>query len=297
MDLKMKMFKITFKYICEGCGKYFRIKREHCMNCGAKALRKAKKNDYRKVAELMMIEQKEYMQIRAKARGKLDKTGKILRALVKNDAEFKELLKRKKAGESVEDLITKNRDYYEKLKIEDKEHCEISKKWWSSEEGRYMLENMAMQAAMNPIWARNIQIKHEIELRKVKLNDEIQKNEEEYENLLERKNEGEYVDDLIKQNRYTAEKLKKSFDPSKDKFETRPSLSTIREKKIFHYLKKNSGKAFTAQSLYNRIDDIGLEEEAKASLDMDALEEILINLYVSGKITRQDKEGKSFYFF
>jgi len=66
---------------------------------------------------------------------------------------------------------------------------------------------------------------------------------------------------------------------------------------IYHYLKKNSGKAFTAQALYNRIDDIGLEEEAKSSLDVDALGENLINLYVSGKITRQDKEGKMFYFF
>ena len=43
-----------------------------------------------------------------------------------------------------------------------------------------------------------------------KLNDNIQKNEEEYGNLLERKNEGDYVDDLIKQNRYAAESLKNS---------------------------------------------------------------------------------------
>lgn len=99
-------------------------------------------------------------------------------------------------------------------------------------------------------------------------------------------------------------------DPSKDKFETRPTISTIRKKHlleaqkkdankepILQYLKKNAGKAFTAQSLYNRIDDIGLEEEAKNNLDMDTLEEILINLYKTGKITYQDKEGKAFYFF
>jgi len=99
-------------------------------------------------------------------------------------------------------------------------------------------------------------------------------------------------------------------NPSKEQFETRPSLSTIRKKRmleaqkkdankepIFQYLKKNSGKAFTAQSLYNRINDIGLEEEGKNNLDMDALEEILINLCVTGKITRQDKEGTTFYFF
>ena len=141
----------------------------------------------------------------------VDKTEKILHALAKNDAEYKELLKRKKAGESVENLIIKNRDYYEKLRIEDKEHCEISKKWWSSEEGRIMIKNTAKQAAMNPIKSRLIRIKYEEGLRMAKLNDKIQKNEEEYENLLERKNEGDYVDDLIKQNRYTAEKLKKNL--------------------------------------------------------------------------------------
>lgn len=99
-------------------------------------------------------------------------------------------------------------------------------------------------------------------------------------------------------------------NPSKEQFETRPSLSTIRKRNIleaqkkaankepiFQYLKKNSGKAFTAQSLYNRIDDIGLEEEGKNNLDMDALEEILINLYKTGKISYQYKERKAFYFF
>ncbi len=41
-------------------------------------------------------------------------------------------------------------------------------------------------------------------------NDKIQKNEEEYEKLLECKNKGKYMDDLIKQNRNTAENLKES---------------------------------------------------------------------------------------
>lgn len=99
-------------------------------------------------------------------------------------------------------------------------------------------------------------------------------------------------------------------DPSKDKFETRPSLSTIRKKSmleahkkdankepIFHYLKKNAGKAFTVQSMYNRIDDIGLKEEAKNNLDMDALEEILADLSMNGKITRQVKDGNIFFLF
>jgi len=86
----------------------------------------------------------------------------------------------------------------------------------------------------------------------------------------------------FEKNRYTAKKVKKSL-LSKDI--------------IFHYLKKKSGKAFTAQALYNRLDEIGLEEEVKATLDVDALEDILIDLYEIGKITRQDKEGKTYYLF
>lgn len=86
----------------------------------------------------------------------------------------------------------------------------------------------------------------------------------------------------FEKNRYTAKKLKKSL-LSKDI--------------IFHYLKKKSGKAFTAQALYNRLDEIGLEEEVKVTLNVDALEDILIDLYEIGKITRQDKEGKTYYLF
>jgi len=206
----MKAFKRSYKYTCEKCGKFSRIKRDYCRICGAQALRKATKDDYKKVAERTMIEQKEDIQFRAKMKGMIDKQLRILQALVKNDAEYKKLLKRKKSGESVEDLIKKNRDYNEKLKKEDKEHSEIAIKWGRSEEGRKMFAKMAMWARMNPNIARNFRIKNELELRIGTLNDNIQKNEKEYEKLLERKNKGEYVDDLIKQNRYTAESLKQS---------------------------------------------------------------------------------------
>jgi len=96
--------------------------------------------------------------------------------------------------------------------------------------------------------------------------------------------------------------------PSKAQF--RPSVSTIRKKSmleahkkdinkepIFHYLEKNAGKAFTVQSMYNRIDEIGLEEEAKNNLDMEALEELLVDLSMKGKITRQVREGTVFFSF
>jgi len=202
----MKAFKRSYKYTCEKCGKFSSIRRDYCRICGAQALRKATKDDYKKVAERVMIEQKEVIQVRAKMKGIIDKQLRILQALVKNEAEYKKLLERKKSGESVEDLITKNRDYHEKLKKEDREKSEIAKKWGRSEEGRKMFAKMNMGLRMNP----KLRIRYELKLRMATFNDKIRKNEEEYEKLLERKNKGEYVDDLIKQNRYTAENLKQS---------------------------------------------------------------------------------------
>ena len=134
-----------------------------------------------------------------------NKQKRILQALVKNEEEYKELLERKKTGESVEDQITKNREYHKKLKNEDKEKSEIALKWGRSEEGRKMFTKM--NKTMNPKFA---QIRSELKLPIAILNDKIQKNEEEYERLLERKNKGEYVDDLIEQNRYTAENMQQS---------------------------------------------------------------------------------------
>jgi len=202
----MKTFLKTYKYTCDKCGKFFRIKREYCRVCGSHGLRKAKKDDYKKLDKRMMIEVKEDLQNRAQFKANLDKLGEILQALAKNDAEYKNLLKTKNPDESVEYLIAKNRRYYEKLKKEDKEHCEISKKWMRTEEGEKTIKRMFMRASLNP----NFRIKNEQVIKMVAINKKIQKNKEEYENILERKNRGDYVDDLIKQNRYAAESLKQS---------------------------------------------------------------------------------------
>ena len=93
-------------------------------------------------------------------------------------------------------------------------------------------------------------------------------------------------------------------NPSKGQFD-RPSRQKIQrirrergknQEQILNYLKMNSGNAYTIQSLYNRIEDLGLNEEAKNNLDLDALNQILDDLSVGGKIVRQEKEGKTFYF-
>jgi hypothetical protein len=191
--------RINIKILRE-TSRYMREQRNFSVY-GAQALRKGTKDDYKKVAERVMTEQQENPQVIAKMKGMIDKQLRILQALVKNEEEYKKLLDRKKSGESVENLIKKNREYNKKLKKEDKENSEIALKWGRSEEGRKIFSKM--NKIMNI--ARN---KGELELRMTTINEKIQKNEEEYEKLLERKNKGEYVDDLIKQNRYTAEKLK-----------------------------------------------------------------------------------------
>lgn len=147
---------------------------------------------------------------------------KILQEIVKNDEEYKILLERKKAGEPVEDLIKQNRYQAEILKKKDKENSEKAKKWGQSEEAKNLFEKMNKWLRMNPDLARTSKIRLKYGLKIAKLGDEIKKNEEEYEKLVERKNKGEYIDDLIKQNRYAAEilaKEKKNYEESMKEFE------------------------------------------------------------------------------
>ncbi len=101
----------------------------------------------------------------------LDKERKFLEELMKIEEEYKILLKRKNAGELIADLIKQNRFQAEILVKKDKENIE---------EIYDILSNIGI---------------------------DCQEIDEEYEILLERKNKGEFVDDLIKQNRYTAKVL------------------------------------------------------------------------------------------
>jgi len=217
-----KKFKKTFKYICKECGNFLHTKREICKRCGARTSRKATEDNYVKIETTrqtilnrMAVEQKKVMKARTKMGGIIDKQLRILQAKVKNDEEYKSLLKRKKAGEAVEDLIIQNRNHKEKLDKEDKESSEIALDWGRSEEGRKMFELMSMWSRRNPNLARKRQIKLELELRIDRLNDKIEKNKEEYEDLLERKNKGEFVDDLITQNRYTTQALERNKNNAK----------------------------------------------------------------------------------
>lgn len=149
---------------------------------------------------------------------------KILEEIKKNDEEYKEykvLLRRKSKNRELRELIKINRDYAEILRKKDKEHSEKAREWIKSDYFTFI-------TLLKMLWVynekffpeknstllhlfRNLQKYEEISA-KIKLNDE------EYEKLLERKNKGEYVDDLIKQNRYNAKLLAELEKKYKDKF-------------------------------------------------------------------------------
>ena len=44
--MNIKLFKKTFKFVCDECGKFGHTQTEYCEVCGSKAMRKAKKEDY-----------------------------------------------------------------------------------------------------------------------------------------------------------------------------------------------------------------------------------------------------------
>jgi len=211
--MDMNNFAKTFKYICNECGNFSRIRSEFCGNCGAQALRKAKKNDYAIYEKIKNANENRMagnligeLQIGKKIMGIMDRIERLLKELVENHEDYKKLLKSKEAGGSVEDLIKKNRYTRDILLKEYKENEVLMKKWRESKEGKKSLVNAAMWHALNPDSALLRQTK---ELKINLLSIIIKENKEEYENLLERKNKGEFVDDLINQNRYTAEILEK----------------------------------------------------------------------------------------
>ncbi|MFX0084025.1 MAG: hypothetical protein ACFE94_19940 [Candidatus Hodarchaeota archaeon] len=143
-------------------------------------------------------------ELNIEAKDMIDKAINILEEILKNDEEYKLLLERKNSGENVEDLIKENRQHAEILKKKDKEHSEKALKWGKSKEGinyfKYLEQIMR--------FGRNSRFKLETGLELTK---KIKNNDEEYEQLLERRKNGEYVDDLINQNRYNAKSLEEQL--------------------------------------------------------------------------------------
>jgi len=221
--LDIKTFKRNYKFTCEKCGRFSRGKRENCIVCGSPLFRKTTKNDYKKLAERMMNEEREFLRVQAKMKGMLDEQLIILQELAKNDEDYEKLLKRKNLGESVEDLITQNRARKEILEKENKEKGEITIKWGRSEEGREMFKKMNTLDRLNPKPMIKFQMTRNFIFQGASLREKIQKKEKELEDLLKRRDNGEYIDDLINQNRYAIEILKqkkKNTEVALDNLET-----------------------------------------------------------------------------
>ena len=163
-----------------------------------------------------MTEIKKKLEVQAQMSKMTEKNMKTLQKLIKNDKEYEILLLRKKAGESVKDLIRENRNYAKLLKKEDKENIKEAKRWQHSEDGRkWFEESEKLLRSKDKIGTQRklqawIQMKELLEKAEKNI-EEIKKNKREYESLLERKKAGENVEDQIKQNKDYEELLRNNY--------------------------------------------------------------------------------------
>ena len=96
-----------------------------------------------------------------------------------------------------------------------------------------LLENKLEEPRREALLEKKRRLEHELKIaelttRNYKVLLKIQENEKEYKKLLERKKKGEFVDDLVKQNRYTVEILSEQ-DKKK---EYRTAVKNFVEKKF-----------------------------------------------------------------
>ena len=163
-----------------------------------------------------MTEIKKKLEVQAQMIKITEKNTKTLQKLIKNDKEYEILLLRKKAGESVKDLIRENRNYAKLLKKEDKENIKEAKRWQRSEDGRKWFEEAEKLLRSKDKIGTQRKLQAWIQVKKLaekaeKNVQEIMKNKREYESLLELKNAGENVEDQIKQNKDYEELLRNNF--------------------------------------------------------------------------------------
>ncbi|MFX1435313.1 MAG: hypothetical protein ACFFB1_16200 [Promethearchaeota archaeon] len=87
---------------------------------------------------------------------------------------------------------------------------------------------------------------------------------------------------------------------SQESAEEKPHLEQsilLDEIHVYYYFKENEGKAFTVQALYNRINELKLNEQLKSKMTPNMIEEILTNLVKKGKISSEQKGSEKFYFY
>ncbi len=93
------------------------------------------------------------------------------------------------------------------LEEENRVQTEKGIRWGKSNEGKVYFNRITEGLQMNHKERLDSVSRRELNHRITVLRLEIEKRESEYKKLLTRMKEGEYVDDLISQNRYTVEKL------------------------------------------------------------------------------------------
>lgn len=102
-----------------------------------------------------MVALKKKLEAKTKMEEIAEKHIRFFSELNKNDVEYKILLRKKEAGESVEDLIKQNRLYEEQISKKFFEIREERIKWGQSEEGKNLLEELKkMEEKLMAEWAR-----------------------------------------------------------------------------------------------------------------------------------------------
>jgi hypothetical protein len=69
------------------------------------------------------------------------------------------------------------------------------------------------------------------------------------------------------------------------------------ETKVYHFFKQNQGKAFTIRSIFNKIDELGLDKELEPRINPHMIEEAVDKLVRKGMIVSEQKDLETFYHF
>ena len=62
------------------------------------------------------------------------------------------------------------------------------------------------------------------------------------------------------------------------------------------YIRENEGKAFTVQALFNRINELELNEQSKSKITPEIIEQNLNDLEKRGYLTSEQRGAEKFYF-
>lgn len=100
------------------------------------------------------------------------------------------------------------------------------------------------------------------------------------------------------QDAYASLRIKIELRKSQEEEKHKPMMEKkiiLEGAKIYKFFKENPDKAFTLQSLLNRVDELDIDEELKAKVTPDMLEETLKELEENRSISSTYKESQKYY--